>query len=48
MEEKKKALTILRIQNPELYNRVQERQFKKGQSKYGNYDTIQKLLALPK
>ena len=48
MDEKKKALTILRIQNPELYNRVQERQFKKGQSKYGNYDTIQKLLALPK
>ena len=48
MDEKKKALTILRIQNPELYNRVQERQFKKGQSKYGNYDTIQKLLAIPK
>ncbi len=48
MEEKKKALTILRIQNPDLYSRVQEREFKKGQSRYGNYDTIQKLLALPK
>ena len=48
MSEKKKALSILRTTNPELYSKVKDREFSKGQSRYGNYDTIEKLLALPK
>ena len=48
MSEKKKALLILRSQNPALYDKVKDRQYRKGHSKYGNYDTIEKILAIPK
>ena len=48
MEEKKKALLQLKTLNPELWSRIKSRQFKKGQSNQGNYENIQKLLAIPK
>ena len=45
LDEKKKALTILRYQNPSLYSRIKLRQSKKLESKTSDYEA---LLALPK
>ena len=48
LDEKKKALTIMRSQSPELYDRVQLRQLKKREGKANDQETISRLLALPK
>ena len=48
LEEKKKALAIMKSQNVELYNRVQLRQLKKREGKANDQETIKELLALPK
>ena len=45
LDEKKKALTILRYQNPELYSRIKLRQSKTLEGKTSDYEA---LLALPK
>ena len=48
LDEKKKALTIMRSQSPELYDRVQLRQLKKREGKANDQETISRLLAIPK
>tara|TARA_Y100000593_G_scaffold22029_1_gene44165 strand:- start:155 stop:5023 length:4869 start_codon:yes stop_codon:yes gene_type:complete len=48
LEEKKKALSILRSQNVDLYNRVQLRQLKKREGKANDRAAIDRLLAIPK
>ena len=48
LEEKKKALSILRSQNVDLYNRVQLRQLKKREGGTNDRTAIDRLLALPK
>ena len=48
LEEKKKALAIMRSQNTELYDRVQLRQLKKREGKANDQETISRLLNIPK
>ena len=48
LQEKKKALAIMRAQNPDLYDRVKLRQLKKNEGKANDQETISRLLALPK
>ena len=48
MQEKKKAMTILRSQNPELYDRVKLRQLKKNEGRANDQAMLSRLLAIPK
>ncbi len=43
LNEKKKAITKLRAQNPELYSRITDRELKKFYSKKGNYNVLEDL-----
>ena len=48
MDEKKKALLQLKTLNPELWSRIKLRNYKKVRGQQGDFEDIQRLLALPK
>ena len=43
LNEKKKAITKLRAQNPELYARIKDRELRRFYSKKGNYNVLNDL-----
>ena len=48
MDEKRKALLQLKTLNPELWSRIKLRNYQKVRGQQGDFEDIQRLLALPK